>query len=738
MKAVSEFTFTGLTIKTTETYDPTKTVLGPLIQQKNNGSNPGDKFVGPAPIGFTRPAEASGGFTVAHPHVLRWDDNIDHIFMVDNIAAAATRRVAWMTYDRRTQVFTYKGYITVAFPYGGTQNTYTCRGLRVGRYRYTTGQASCAGTTSVTGNGTAWSTARIAGGARIAFGYTDPTQVPDNAWYELTPTAAPGDTSITLTTAGPDTGGNVNYVIEEYRIYMVLNNGSTAANGGLFVVKGCHLGTTNQPFWATGGGVSINAATTTDNIRVTYGIVDNATPTSNTMTQPAGVTIDDFDTGDWTTHWCYIPHGNANSLIVYKVNLRAALSLSSGRTNTAVAAVGAPVQARTSAYTTSGTISVTNNGRVGILDHGPINGTKCLFLVTSGSGTGRIYAIPVTAILNGQAIGTIYAMVDVAPGNTNAFTASLGFASVEISDTTDRLIIPGTTRVYVTRFATDSTPMDIIFLGDYRQQDQASGDSDDLVPFPGQSGGNIHAVWSEAGITYFLRGLSAGTNTAFNQLYAVPTAAHWSYTAVTNNYVITPKIATTGASKFYSVYFNEVRHLAHEDLGMAPEPFRAFYRTTGIDDNTGGWTAVPVNGDISGVSGADYIQFKLEFKVLGLTCIPARVCGLAVTYEDSTTDSHYQPSVTKSDLTNRIFAWRQATAWGGTIPTLRIRIYNVQTGVVLLDDTTALAAQGTWQYSTDGNSWSAWNSSQDAVGNYIRYTANGLTPGVTGRVVLTQ
>jgi hypothetical protein len=69
---------------------------------------------------------------------------------------------------------------------------------------------------------------------------------------------------------------------------------------------------------------------------------------------------------------------------------------------------------------------------------------------------------------------------------------------------------------------------------------------------------------------------------------------------------------------------------------------------------------------------------------------------------------------------------------------LQIRLYNATTGFLVLDDTVDLAASGDWEYSTDGTTWSAWDETQNAVGNYIRYTADTLPNNITVRALLTQ
>jgi hypothetical protein len=112
--------------------------------------------------------------------------------------------------------------------------------------------------------------------------------------------------------------------------------------------------------------------------------------------------------------------------------------------------------------------------------------------------------------------------------------------------------------------------------------------------------------------------------------------------------------------------------------------------------------------------------------------------SLAVLYEDYSTDPHYQPSVGKTEIANKIFAWRFATAFGTVVPTLKIRLYDAVTGGLILEDTT-VSPVGTWAKSTDGGSnWGLYNTTDK--GNettYIRYTPLTLPDNIKIRPLLT-
>ena len=86
------------------------------------------------------------------------------------------------------------------------------------------------------------------------------------------------------------------------------------------------------------------------------------------------------------------------------------------------------------------------------------------------------------------------------------------------------------------------------------------------------------------------------------------------------------------------------------------------------------------------------------------------------------------------------FVWRFATAFGGTVPTLRVRLYNAITNDLLVDAYTTSTNNGTWEKSTNsGGVWGTYDTTDK--GNettYIRYTPASLGDTIKVRAVLTQ
>jgi len=230
-----------------------------------------------------------------------------------------------------------------------------------------------------------------------------------------------------------------------------------------------------------------------------------------------------------------------------------------------------------------------------------------------------------------------------------------------------------------------------------------------------------------------------------NNLYAIPISCEALYVDFSNNVFITPKYTLPNAIAITGLFVNSYKQYGSYPFAIPPEPIVIHYRTSGITTNTGTWTEFTdvqsLNDDIicEGVLNSIDIQFRFSYKVAGNTCLTNKIYGFSLAYEDDRTDSHYSPSVSKSSLSSRTFAWRQEQLWNSNIPDLRIRLYNAANSNIVFYDTVSTSASGTWEYSTDnGATWLPWLSSADAIGNYIRYVADFIPVGIKLRVGLNR
>lgn len=707
MKAAVEQIFNSV-IPDVTVYDQTKVTIPPapsLIRQWNLGSNPGDKFLGPNPVVVARPNEQSVAIPANFVHVVQWSATQWWVFYSDNAAAAATRRVGLYWFDPVANTMTWKGFVTLTPP---TATAHTIRGFRALHSTYITGTVQVA-TTAVTGSGTSWQTARLAVGSRIGFGSTDPTAI--STWYEIS--AIGSNTSITLTASAGTIAAGTAYVIEELRLAITTTN-ATATNGGLFVAKGLRV----ENF--TTIGTTIPAATTVDNIRAVMWLRDAATLTN---TAAGGLSLRN-PVSD-TLHECVVSNGAATSLILYKYNLRAALTLASGG-----ATLSGGDLVVTGTQTVTGNLSQNGNGRIDTLGHGPGAGVESLYLVT----TTRVYRIAVANIVAASTTFVSDVMTEVPPGGVNTYAAFGSFANVEVSNSLDRLILSNgnTVRHYVTQYRTDAGQFSHIFLTDTRQQDQASAAAT-AVPHlnaaqPPGAGAVPLYFWAEGGFLFAVR---QNTAASVNQIYVVPIGAHWTYTATTLQRAIFPVIALGATpAKFYRVLHQNVDHLGNIEFGKATEPFRLLYRTSGISDNSGAWTLVPEDGDLSGVLAASSIQFAAEFKTIGDLCIPGRLVSLALLYETADDlPSQYRWNHADFNPTTGVFAWVQATTFGSGPGVHTINIYRADTNALVLTQASSGTTNGTFEY-WNGSAWTA-GIGPDTIGTRRRFVPTaGLPSGV--------
>jgi hypothetical protein len=800
MKVAVEHHFTGTTAPTSGTYDSTKTMISSLLRQAT-GATAEDKFISTKPSAMINiPEVAIGAQTM--PHVYKWSSNIYWIFTTSVAGASATRTIALFEFNSDTSSISYKGYITLS----GTTITSVKfpRGLRALVYKHTTGTVSGSSTT-ITGSGTGFQSERIAVGARIGFGTTDPTAV--TTWYDIT--AISSDTSLTINGSVSIPAGT-SYVIEEIRIAFANSGSGTSSiiiNNGVHLIKGLNYST------FVSGGTTISEATTVDNIRASYLLKDavfNGAATSTftvTIASPAVFTINNhgLQNGDAlvftttgalptgltaspstsatvyyvinagtntfsvsttlngtavnttgtqsgthtahhypsmnasgiaqenpvsnTEHYLYLVGGIGTNTSVVKYNIRAALTVGSYAAITA--GVSSSAYVLKTATVATATPSNTNSARIFTVNHGSASGVNSLYYST----TTRVYRAPISAIASGSLsyLGDA-GMFEVPPGGSTTYSSAASFAAVDYSSTIDRIFIPnsaGRFGTYVTKYNASGDQFEKLIgvnLSRLKLTTTESGASDGLFPQA------VLTLWTEDG---WMFAIPSTTTTGQNWLYVWPFGADAYYVNENNQYVITPKLATTGATKLYSVYVDHQEYAGDYGLGFPVESYKVWYRTSGIDDNSGAWNAVPVGADLQSVSPGSYIQFKIAFDIMGEICVPTRIYSIALVYEDGSQDSHYQPSLSKSSAASSRFAWKQVSSWGGTIPNLRIRLYNADTEYLVLDDNVTSSAYGTFEYSTNGTSWNAWSSSADTIGNYIRYTATTLPNNITVRALLT-
>ena len=718
--------------------------IGPsMIQNMGTGVN---GWIGPITPAVIRPFEYTTSTIVGFPWAMSWSPTLDWVFFSDNLTAAATRRLMYATFNRNTGVFGISGIISITFP---VLSAITVRGFGMEYLTITTGSITLvSGSSVVTGSGTQWSTQQACQGNRIGFGSTNPNSIV--SWYEITSSSTLFGGPLTNSISRASSSINNNqylllttpsttnylpgtpYVIEDLRCNLYTTN-TTISASGIFVVKGLRP----EIFNATGVGLAaIPSGRDLDNCRASYWLAD-AVPVTNTASIGHA---HDPSLYTFTTHSIWVMDTVANPFLL-NYNIRKPLVL-----GTAVPGrdTGSLILRTGAGGALSGTPSQVDNLILATMGNGTGSGSACLYFTT----TTKVYRTqPVSSINSGSTswLSGGDVMSEIPPGGVNTYAASSVMNTIEYSPLMDKLIIGAAStttpfRGYITNYYATPTQMDRVWGIDTRQIDQTAADAD-LVSLPSYTGTNW-SVNTNNGISYLGSTNTGAGSAVLTRAYAVPLAADWEYASMSGNRVVSPSISTPNAVKYVRVYVNSLGRLGGDtgkNLGVSTEDFRVYYRTVGISDNSGAWISVDKAGDLSGVSGASAIQFMFEFRTLGLSMVPDKIINVSVLYEDNTTDSHYQPSVAFSDINNKRFAWRFANAWGSTVPTLAINLYDAVSGGTYVSDNTATPT-GLWQKSIDnGITWGAYDTNDYAnTGSYIRYTPASLGDNLKIKAVLSR
>jgi hypothetical protein len=691
-------------------YDSTKWNLGKGLIY-NEGATAVDKYVAPD-FQAIRPMEESTAFAVTQIYAHNHSSSVAYIFGVENATGAtATRRVALWELNRKTGARSWKGFITMTLL---TATAHTVRNFTMDVKTESTGTVAVSGTT-VTGTGTQFVTNKVAVGARIGFGSTDPSQI--TTWYRITAKAS--DTGATLGTSAGTIAAGTPYVIQEFRpVYTATN--ATTTNGGTHYGKGISI----EDF--TPAGTTIAAAVSTDDQKAMYWLKDAAVQTNLAS---AGASLE-RDTATPTSLNMYVLDlVSAGNYRVFKYNIRAALTV----------ATGASVSAWTlttgnQAFT--GTGSQLSNLCIANAGHGLGAGIPSLYFVS----TTRWMRAPLTNITSGNTSWIAESIIEVPTGGTGTFAATAGLTTIEYLPSFDAFIL-GTTHAtgnfsYVTKYVASGTEFTQQFGRDFKYLEQSAKDNRHPTVFSNQT---TVFTYTDAGANRVFA-TRQGTSITTNHIYVMAFGADWNYAATTQGRLISPEIPTANALKYYRVFANQVMNLGDSKLGKTTEAFRMYARTANITtDETTGWTLIDETNDLSGFAGAPSIQFAVEFKTIGESCLPARILGINLSYEDNTSDSHFAFDGDRSSGASKVFAWWFKTAFGATVPTLTVRLYNAVTGGTLLTDDTATPTAGTFEKSTDGTTWTAYNTTDRANDTtYIRYTPTSLADSIAVEAYITQ
>jgi len=702
------------TVEATGSYTASKVFLGALMTQVSQSGGPENVWAGPYPIALARPVEQALAIPGIFPVVVEENDTTDLVFIADFAAAAATRRIQAYRYSHVSNAYNWEGAITLTL---NTTTNHTIRGMDAFKYTWTGSILSGVGT-SVTASAFDFSARRVTTGSRIGFGSTNPNEI--STWYETK--AFPSGGTMLLSSSLPAPIANTPFIVEDYWIALTTTN-ATAGAGGLYIVKGLVPQVFQNPATVIGSASLVTGDTT----RRVHRLMDAAT---NRHTASAGLNF----SSSWsdTTHsmFCLNGGGTVAGQII-KHNIRAPLNMPANLNGSDTASTVQVVTGMQSI--TPALIEQNNNLLYWTLGHGPGSGSPSLYYTARS----QVRRADESALTTGNTTWNSDFMSEVPPGGTSTFNATAALTSIDVMDTIDRLVLLSThvsgARSFVTQYNTIANPFDHIFLTNTQQLDQTSADTG-VTPHPSTNVSPM-TLWTNKGVSHIIRhSLLASAN----HMYAVPLEAERQYASTTGAYLLTPKILTPNCAQYSRVAVFEDRRVGGVNLGISTESWRMYYRTSGIDDNSGGWTAVQEAGNMHGIAGSPEIQFKFEFRTLGHACVPARILSVIITYESSDVlPSQFEWNLNDSNTSDGTVGFNQVSLFGGSVPTLTINYYRSDTDALVLSQGSNTSTNGEFQY-WNGSAWTS-GVGTDVVNTRRRFVPSaGLPAGVNVYVKISS
>lgn len=708
-----EYNFSGEVNDYLTSYDSSKLNMGHLMTRLTDET--GQTYVTPTETKFLRGWEIGGSsfFQINNLGFIKYTDNISWIFYTNADVASpftASRRIFLATYNKSLNKLNQIGSVIINNPVTGIAQV--CNSLIPSLENHTGGTVTVIGNT-VSGSGTTWSTDGVCSGNRIGFGSTNPEDI--TTWYTIS--SVVDNTNLIISKEYSSDGivenlnisGGTPYVIEDLRLIYV-NRPSDATVRGVFLVKGLRI----ENF--TPSPLTIPAATTVDNLRACYRLLDSATTSATFL--PTGIILE--DKVSLTEQYLFVQSNPATTSInIQRFNVRAALTLTAGRSDSAF-------------NFTTGTVN--HNGTNINLINSFIKGTNGDYYVNLFTRISRIIPANIT---NGSTTFIGDTMIENPPGTSTTFPLSSQLSGFHYLPNADRFYIShnqGTTRNYVTPYSTSGEFERVVNLNDVIESNtyvvsELDTLTSNFISLP------LRTFYHD-GLSYIARDI----NNNRNVLYTLPIEADKEYHTTTKACIITPEFTTPDVVNYDKVYLR-TKSTYNKGRFISPsENVDIYFRTSGITDDSGSWTLVDKTGDISYTSGST-IQFKIAFSTIGLTCIPDKVYGITMSYFSNgipLSTPFYEPSLKQSDISSQIFSWRQIHEFVDDIPKLNIDIYDVSGSTLLLTDDTDNSLNGVWEYSSDdGASWSGFTSSANTIGNYIRYTPNNsLGIGITVKPII--
>ena len=639
-------------------YDPSYVNLGYLMY-RYSGANKYDNYVSPLRLEhiFHGANYYNNTFNYLFK-VIRYTKNLDYLFTTNT---SSTQNIQYMIYNRKENKF-YQGGVVYIF-FRGTTNMYISD-ADINLESSSDGYVTVSGNT-VTGTNTKFNSSGFSVGSRIGFGSTNPEAITE--WYEVASIIS--DTSLTLTeTLSKSYPPNSPYIIEEV-IMLSANYWNTSPYnlGGVYITKGM-----NFTFMKHNNTVPF--ATTVDRIRATYRIIN---PGTNIIIY--GWSLAALPKSSNNEHIFYVLIEQGNTMRIACFNAKAPLTLTAGESTSAF-------KYMTKSYDC---INTADGIRMFCLPFGPGRNKYSIYFRSGGAAVLQridLNDLKQDADLFGQDHGYVRPIA-------NAFR---GFNHLNPSNAR---YIPNLEQMLFSATLNTVVPYDTNYpyhyneFGEvtYENSDYRMPSKDTVSHLRESSNFNISdGLWYYVANSY--------------KLGVFPGEADWRFASRNNARIITHSIDTSHITKFNKLLVHHPEVLGSHDLGSMPEPFRVYFRTEGISDDSGDWCLLNDSFDMSFITPKDNIQFMFEFRVLGRASVPNRIYGLSISYfVDEDLPTGFEWNLYDSNSSSSIIGFEQTSVLN-TLGNFKITYYLSESDEEVFTAYSTENINGSFQY-WNGSSW---------------------------------
>jgi hypothetical protein len=694
----------SLPLKDTSGYDPSKLNIGRFQKLFTSNTTPENNYISNQPhelyhvFDEFRVIYASNSATQHYLYlandVINYTERYDLlIFQRNEVSGSQIRKYHLVIFDRFTWTFTHKGFINIIFARSG-QAAYDFDLIAI-MDKTTDGVVNLStSSVEVIGVNTFFKDKKISVGSRIGFGSTDPEKI--TTWYYVN--AINNNNSLVIDRVPTISGANIPYIIEEIRLII-----QPAPSYGIYYVKGLNIDD-----FTINGTITIPFATSSDRQKALYNIRDAFVPTSTNTYWGWCVT----PKKDNNTQYLYVKQVEANNVNnrtrILRYNIRKDLILNEG------------VDLNCYDFTT-GQFYMPNWGNAyGGLSYlemktGPYANKPSMFF------RGVDYQIRIEESHITRNTLNI-------PGET-FFTSATNYGS-RLANTRDsfRFVYDNYTDYFYTvsggygfsavkfQFATE--PENFFPIGTQVLYPVSKLNPRNIPISPYNS--TFKTYNAVNGIIYTFNNNTSQQSATESHIFAMPVGGENDSIMEYENRVICPEIDTHSVSKFVRLLVNYAEEIGSEDFPAQPDPYRVFYRTNGIKDNTGAWTRLYLPYDLSNIRVQNSIQFMFNFKMFGVSMFPARIHSYTLLAEkEELLPKYFKLNSNITNINQNIYGFEQTKTYPSSF-ILKISYIRKRDNKLIFTQTSSESAYGNFQYLAQGNVWTNGLGS-NALGTLRRF-----------------